>query len=70
MEDKEIELLTLTDEEGNAIGDKIKVIDNGKYKILSVSETLELIKEISHYTDIQNRLTKWYQDYIDGTLRF
>ena len=57
-------------EEGNAIGDKIKVIDNGKYKILNVSETLELIKEISHYTDIQNRLTKWYQDYIDGTLRF
>lgn len=57
-------------EEGKAIGDKIKVIDNGKYKILKVEETLELIREISFYTDIHNRLSKWYQDYIEGVLRF
>ena len=57
-------------EEGNVIGDKTKVIDKGKYKILNVSDTLDLIREISPYTDIYNRLSMWYQDYIDGTLRF
>lgn len=57
-------------EEGNDVGGKIKVIDQGKYKILDVDDTLELIREISPYTDIKNRLTKWYQDYIDGILRF
>lgn len=58
-------------EEGtNIVNGKIKVIDQGKYKILDIKDTLEMIQEINSYTDICKRLTKWYQDYIDGLLRF
>lgn len=57
-------------EEGKDINGKIKVIDQGKYKILDVKDTLNLIIEMNNYTDVEKRLSKWYQDYIDGTLRF
>ena len=56
-------------EEGAAVDGKIKVTDSGKYKILCVEDTLELIKELSKYTDIHKRLDKWYHEYIDGTLK-
>ena len=56
-------------EEGTDADGMIKVTDSGKYKILNVDNTLELIKELNKYTDICRRLSRWYQEYIDGVLR-
>lgn len=56
-------------EEGSDADGMIKVTDSGKYKILNVDDTLELIKELNKYTDICRRLSRWYQEYIDGVLR-
>lgn len=55
-------------EEGTDADGMIKVTDSGKYKILNVDNTLELIKELNN-TDICRRLSRWYQEYIDGVLR-
>lgn len=52
------------------ISGKIKVVDlDGKYKILPVEDTLELIKDLSRYTDLANRLSYWYKEYLKGNLK-
>ena len=56
-------------EEGADSDGLIKVIDSGKYKILNVNDTLDLIRELNKYTDVYKRLSKWYQEYIDGVLK-
>jgi hypothetical protein len=56
-------------EEGTDVDGRVKIIDTGKERILSTSDTLGLIQELSKYTDIAGRLGRWYTEYCEGKLR-
>lgn len=51
------------------VSGKLRIDDNGKYKILKVKDTLELISELSKYTDIKHRLDYWYEQFKKGKLK-
>ena len=57
-------------EAGDDVSGKIKVQDSGKYKILGTTETLELIEELNKWSDICGRLTHWYNDFLEGRIKF
>lgn len=56
-------------ESGEDVAGKIKVKDGDRYRVLDVEHTLELMTELSYFTDIPKRLSYWYDQYIDGTLK-
>lgn len=49
---------------------RIKICSDGRYYILSVDDTLELIKELNKYTDIQKRFEYWYKLYLENKITF
>ena len=55
--------------EESGIQEKIKVRDSGRDRVLNVEETLGLIEELNKYTDVCKRLTYWYNQYIEGSLK-
>ena len=57
-------------EAGDDVAGKIKVIDNGKFKILGTKETLDLIEELNKWSDVCGRLTHWYNDFLAGKIQF
>lgn len=57
-------------EAGDDVAGKIKVSDSGRFKILGTNETLELIEELNKWSDVCNRLTNWYKDFLDGKINF
>ena len=57
-------------EEGDVWNGSIKVLDNGRYKTLDVNETLNLIEELNKHSDVYKRLSKWYQDWKEGKIKF
>ena len=57
-------------EAGEDVDGKIKVFDDNKYKILGTTETLDLIRELSKWSDVVNRLSTWYDKYLTGEIKF
>lgn len=55
--------------EESGIQEKIKVRDSGRDRVLNVEETLGLIEELNKYTDVCKRLTYWYNQYVEGSLK-
>ena len=52
------------------VAGKIKVQDSGKFKILGTKETLDLIEELNKWSDVCGRLTHWYNDFLEGKMKF
>ena len=57
-------------EAGDDVSGKIKVQDSGKFKILGTKETLDLIEELNKWSDVCGRLTHWYNDFLEGKMKF
>jgi hypothetical protein len=56
-------------EGGLEFGDQIKIWDKGRYYILPVNDTLEMIKELNKFTDICKRLRHWYNGFLCGEFK-
>lgn len=59
-------LLALESNEG--VSGKIKVTDEGQWRILVIQDVLDLIKGLARFTDLSKRLKYWYSEYIEGRL--
>lgn len=57
-------------EKGEIWNGEVKVFDNGRYKTLKATETLELIEELNKYSDVCKRLKMWYYKYLKGDMKF
>lgn len=57
-------------EAGDDVNGKIKVVDSGRFKILDTEETIALIVELNKWSDVRNRLFRWYNDYLKGKIDF
>ena len=55
---------------GDDVNGKIKVVDSGRFKILDTEETIALIVELNKWSDVRNRLFRWYNDYLKGKIDF
>ena len=57
-------------EAGDDVNGKIKVVGSGRFKILDTEETIALIVELNKWSDVRNRLFRWYNDYLKGKIDF
>lgn len=57
-------------EAGDDVNGKIKVVDSGRFKIPDTEETIALIVELNKWSDVRNRLFRWYNDYLKGKIDF
>ncbi len=55
---------------GTNPNNQLKVTDKGRFYILDITDTLELIKELNKYTDIHKRLRYWYDSFMEGKINF
>lgn len=55
-------------EAGLDYGGEIKVQDDGKYKTLGTTETLNLITELNKWSDVKNRLLFWLDQVDKGRI--
>lgn len=56
-------------EAGEGHGGKIKVTDEGHWRILNIQDTIDMICDLCKFTDLRKRLEKWYTEYIEGKLK-
>lgn len=56
-------------EAGREMNSRVCIQDSGYQRIMKTQDTLDLIRDLSLYTDLKHRLQYWYKQFMLGKLK-